>query len=172
MFFVENVDAPLADYRRKAVESKVTAVVGQDRPALQNYMLGNLETCPQIDLQAMQASAATNAQYLTAASSTKEKKHEKSIDLGSSSSTAALPTNSSEQENKELKRAQKRKAETIGEPIVEIVDKEFLESVEKDKAIMQKFRSNFYTPLNAGNIMNAIHSVRLLTYICEISNSI
>lgn len=64
IFFLENADISLADYRRKAVETRTTAVVEQDRQALKNYLTGVVETCPQIDLAAAaeQAKPAVSAQ--------------------------------------------------------------------------------------------------------------
>jgi len=50
MFFLENASLNVAVYRRKAVEARVTAVVEQDRQALQNYVNGLTDACPQIDL--------------------------------------------------------------------------------------------------------------------------
>lgn len=52
IFFLENADISLADYRRKAVETRTTAVVEQDRQALKSYLTGAIDTCPQIDLAA------------------------------------------------------------------------------------------------------------------------
>jgi hypothetical protein len=64
IFFLENSSLTVAEYRRRAVESKKTAVVEQDRHALQQYLNGLIESCPQLDLQALQAMAAENAQAM------------------------------------------------------------------------------------------------------------
>lgn len=55
MFFREN--AVLVEYRKKVVEAKLVAVVEQDRAALQNYLEGKIDSCPQIDLSVL---ATTN----------------------------------------------------------------------------------------------------------------
>lgn len=49
IFFLENADISLADYRRKAVEKRVKAVIQQDSDNLKNYLTGVIDTCPQID---------------------------------------------------------------------------------------------------------------------------
>lgn len=49
VFFLENADGSFAEYRRKAVQHRVTAVVEQDRKQLKSYLSGELESCPQID---------------------------------------------------------------------------------------------------------------------------
>lgn len=40
IFFLENAQLPIAEYRRKAVENKITAIVEQDRNHLQKYLTG------------------------------------------------------------------------------------------------------------------------------------
>lgn len=53
IFCLENIEDTVADYRRKAVTAKVTAVVEQDRQALRNYLTGVTDSCPQIDSVAL-----------------------------------------------------------------------------------------------------------------------
>eukprot|EP01039_Chlorochromonas_danica_P004799 gene4799-5262_t len=50
IFFLENAQLPIAEYRRKAVENKITAIVEQDRNHLQKYLTGEIDSCPQIDI--------------------------------------------------------------------------------------------------------------------------
>ncbi len=57
MFFREN--AVLVEYRKRVVEAKLVAVVEQDRAALQNYLEGKIDLCPQIDLNALAATAGS-----------------------------------------------------------------------------------------------------------------
>lgn len=40
IFFLENAHLTLAEYRRKAVENKISAIVEQDRMPLQKYLTG------------------------------------------------------------------------------------------------------------------------------------
>lgn len=61
MFFLENSSLSVAEYRRKAVETRITAVVEQDRHALQQYLNGKIESCPQLDYSTASTIAAENA---------------------------------------------------------------------------------------------------------------
>lgn len=51
IFFYKNADASFPEYRKKAVELKITPVVETDRKDLQAYLNGSIDTCPQIDPQ-------------------------------------------------------------------------------------------------------------------------
>ena len=59
MFFLENANAKVADYRRKVVTERLTAVILVDQADLKGYVTGAIETCPQLDLAAAAASAAS-----------------------------------------------------------------------------------------------------------------
>ena len=61
IFFLENSDISVADYRRKSFEAKVLAVVEQDKKSLKDYLAGVIDTCPQIDLAAAAAYTASIA---------------------------------------------------------------------------------------------------------------
>ena len=61
IFFLENVDASVTDYRKKAVLQKIVAIVEADKNDLKNYLTGKIDTCPQIDLAAAAAAAESNA---------------------------------------------------------------------------------------------------------------
>lgn len=74
IFFLENAEMSVADYRRKAVENRITAVVEHDRHALKDYLTGVVETCPQIDLTAAAEFARSSATALSNSSIT-EKAH-------------------------------------------------------------------------------------------------
>lgn len=50
IFFLENSSESVAEYRRKAVEARIVAIVEQDKQALNSFLSGSIETCPQIDL--------------------------------------------------------------------------------------------------------------------------
>lgn len=52
MFFLENADSTIANYRRLCVEKKITAVGELDKANLKAFLTGELDTCPQIDLAA------------------------------------------------------------------------------------------------------------------------
>jgi hypothetical protein len=49
IFFLENSSESVAEYRRKAVEARIVAIVEQDKQALNSFLSGSIETCPQID---------------------------------------------------------------------------------------------------------------------------
>lgn len=55
IFFLENSDASIADYRRRAFEAKATAIIEQDRVSLKDYLAGTIDICPQLDLAAAAA---------------------------------------------------------------------------------------------------------------------
>ena len=51
--FLANADLGEAEYRRKVVQEGggATFVVTYDRPSLKSYITGEVDSCPQIDLQ-------------------------------------------------------------------------------------------------------------------------
>ena len=67
MFFLENSELPVGEYRREVVKLKIQAVVEADKQALKGYVTGQIETCPQLDLAVAAASAAQVADSSAAA---------------------------------------------------------------------------------------------------------
>eukprot|EP01036_Dinobryon_divergens_P022673 gene22673-30954_t len=61
IFFLENVETPVAEYRRNAMSSKLTAVIEQDKTDLKNYLTGAIESCPQIDFSLLSRSLSASA---------------------------------------------------------------------------------------------------------------
>ena len=59
IFYLENADASVAEYRRKVVTMRCTAVVELDKASLKGYLTGAIDSCPQLDLSAAVASAAS-----------------------------------------------------------------------------------------------------------------
>jgi hypothetical protein len=53
IFFLENANLQISEYRAKVNAAGVTAVVVQDSPLLMAYLTGQLEMCEQIDLSVM-----------------------------------------------------------------------------------------------------------------------
>lgn len=53
IFFLENANLPISEYRAKVNAAGVTAVVVQDSPFLMSYLTGQSEICDQIDLSVM-----------------------------------------------------------------------------------------------------------------------
>jgi len=52
IFFLENADIGLSEYRQKAQAAGIIPVVIQDKENLKKYLTGVIDTCEQIDLQA------------------------------------------------------------------------------------------------------------------------
>lgn len=61
IFFLENAEQSVADYRRETVKQRLTAVVEADKASLKGYVTGSIETCPQLDLAAASAASYTAA---------------------------------------------------------------------------------------------------------------
>ena len=59
VFYLENADSTVAEYRRKVVTMRCTAVVEVDKASLRGYLTGAIESCPQLDFAAAVASAAS-----------------------------------------------------------------------------------------------------------------
>jgi hypothetical protein len=53
IFFLENANLQISEYRAKVNAAGVTAVVVLDSPNLMSYLTGQIETCDQIDLNVM-----------------------------------------------------------------------------------------------------------------------
>ena len=65
IFYLENTDASVAEYRRKVVTMRCTAVVELDKASLKGYVTGAIDSCPQLDFAAAVASAASYNANLT-----------------------------------------------------------------------------------------------------------
>lgn len=88
MFFLEHANLPYPDYRRKTVEAQkekgVNAVTSTDSSSLQSYLNGQVDTCSQIDLSAVQsfvplpseATASNNKPASKSKPKEEKKKHE------------------------------------------------------------------------------------------------
>lgn len=59
IFYLENADVSVAEYRRKVVTMRYTAVVEHDKASLKGYLTGAIDSCPQLDFAAAVASAAS-----------------------------------------------------------------------------------------------------------------
>ena len=117
IFFLENNEIGVGEYRRLCAEKKITAVVEQDKQSLKSYLLGEVDTCPQIDLSMLSSSSATTSatsavsldtQITQSASSSSTTGQHKS-----STSTTQLPAIS----EKELQEKRQRHAELIDQAI-------------------------------------------------------
>lgn len=50
IFFLENAEASIAEYRTKANQQNIIAVTTQDKQNLLKYLTGQIDSCEQIDL--------------------------------------------------------------------------------------------------------------------------
>lgn len=50
---MENANLSVIEYRKRVVEAKVTAIVEGDKQTLLKYLTGEIDTCPQLDMQMM-----------------------------------------------------------------------------------------------------------------------
>ena len=120
IFFLENNEIGVGEYRRLCAEKKITAVVEQDKQSLKSYLLGEVDTCPQIDLSMLSSSsAATSATTAGVSSDT----HVQSAQTASSSASTAqhnlstIATQLPVISEKELQEKRQRHAELIDQAI-------------------------------------------------------
>jgi hypothetical protein len=57
IFFLENNELAVGEYRRLCIDRKIGAIVEQDRVALKSYLTGEISSCPQIDVTTTQGAA-------------------------------------------------------------------------------------------------------------------
>lgn len=61
IFFLENANLQISEYRAKVNAAGVTAVVVLDSPNLMNYLTGKIDSCDQIDLSVMNSGPIEHA---------------------------------------------------------------------------------------------------------------
>jgi hypothetical protein len=160
IFFLENAELSIAEYRRKIVHRKdIIAVVVEDTENLKNYLTGVIETCPQLDYTAaaLSSSAAAGGSIDTSAASKEapdisieqlkeqRERHAALLDqslLGTSQSitSADVPGLSHEklEELRALRRQQKRKS-VVSEGGLEGLDPAFIQA---DRQLLAILRSD------------------------------
>lgn len=57
--YLENADSAFSEYRKLCVTMKITGVYDKDRSELKGYLKGDIETCPQIDLEFLKRAQST-----------------------------------------------------------------------------------------------------------------
>lgn len=62
VFFLEHLDIPASEYRKKAFAASLTAIVHNDVKDLKDYLTGVIDTCNQIDRNFAARAAAPAAQ--------------------------------------------------------------------------------------------------------------
>lgn len=65
IFFLENIDCAIGEYRRLCLDRKIVAVVEQDRASLKGYLTGEISTCPQINVVAQTAQGVSSDETST-----------------------------------------------------------------------------------------------------------
>lgn len=88
IFFLEHIHTNVSEYRKLCSEKLITAVVEQDKQNLRNFLLGNIDHCPQIDLTVSQA---YKNDYESSVVGGKRKIEENQEPMESLSSTSATP---------------------------------------------------------------------------------
>ena len=63
VFFLENIETSLIEYRTKAQKLGIIPVVIQDKADLTRYLHGDVEICPQINREAMKSATGFNHTY-------------------------------------------------------------------------------------------------------------
>jgi parafibromin len=86
IFFLENMDLSMQEYRKKVVSSRVTAIVEADKQDLRDYLLGTTSTAKQIDA-AKAASVIKEMQKTTATTAASSG----AMDVDSNAAAAATP---------------------------------------------------------------------------------
>jgi len=163
--FLANADLADADYRKKVLETRVTAVVGQDRQPLKSYLTGAIDTCPQIDHQvaaSFQVSIPTQSNSATSASEptmSVEKMQEQRERFNAQMEKALQKTKTTDQNQDaigSLKQLKRKHAD--GED--EVVDKQFLAA---DKQILARLRSDELPAHTRSTVLNATATVSTYT---------
>lgn len=115
---MENNEIGVGDYRRLCAEKKIAAVVEQDKQSLRSYLLGEIDSCPQIDLSGSNSSLATSAPVDNASSSTNHitESHIINASLPSSAASVTLQSHLAISE-KELQEQRQRHAALIDRSI-------------------------------------------------------
>jgi hypothetical protein len=165
IFFLENAACTIAEYRRKAVENKINAIVENDKSALQDYLSGKAETCTQID-QSVQASY--KATVLVKPASYQKKSVTMDVSVEIEESNTSLPQEKI-QELRDMRNKQKRKishisnsSERSAKPSSNLMNKLLnsfehasKEQIEADRAVMARIRSTDYPAQTRLSIFNS-----------------
>jgi len=163
--FLANADLADGDYRKKVLEMRVTAVVGQDRQPLKNYLSGLIDTCPQIDHQVAASfqvpiPAQSNADTAEPTMSV-EKMQEQRERYNAQMEKALQKTKTADSAQDALSslKQMKRKSQQAfgGDGDDEVVDKQFLAA---DQKILAKLRADELPAHTRSTVLNAASTVR------------
>lgn len=163
--FLANADLPDAEYRKKALESRVTAVVGQDRQPLKSYLSGAIDSCPQIDYQvAASFQVPIPAQSDSVANSeptmSVEKMQEQRERFSAQMEKALQKTKATDVNHDTISGLKQLKRKSLqafgGDAEDEVVDKQFLAA---DQQILAKLRSDELPAHTRSTVLNATSTV-------------
>eukprot|EP01032_Pedospumella_encystans_P029771 gene29771-33610_t len=158
--FLANADLADGDYRKKVLEMRVTAVVGQDRQPLKNYLSGSIDTCPQIDHQvaaSFQVPIPAQSNADTAEPTMSVEKMQEQRERFTAQMEKALQktkTADSAQDALGSLKQMKRKSQQAfgGDADEEVVDKQFLAA---DQKILAKLRADELPAHTRSTVLNA-----------------
>lgn len=169
IFFLENAQLPLGEYRRKVVESKVAPIVEQDRGPLQKYMTGELDSCAQIDVAMQSSYKAPTRSHSTAAPPKKaevapvasEKEKVESLVPATSGADAVVEEKQDKRSDRKRKADKIQVASTVSQCPQSFISQALAsvpgssrEIIDEDKAVMARIRSEEYAPNNRNSVMN------------------
>ena len=66
IFFLESNSSGEVEYRNLCREKKITAVIAADRGSLKSYLIGEIDSCPEIDLAMRHKFSASDASHQSA----------------------------------------------------------------------------------------------------------
>lgn len=163
--FLANADVADADYRKKVLEMRVTAVVGQDRQPLKSYLNGTIDTCPQIDHQVaascqVSIPALTSADHSNEPTMSVEKMQEQRERFTAQMEKALQKTKTADTAQDALGslKQMKRKSQQAfgGEADEEVVDKQLLAA---DQKILARLRADELPAHTRSTVLNAASTV-------------
>lgn len=163
--FLANADLADADYRKKVIETRVTAVVGQDRQPLKSYLTGAIETCSQIDHQVAASFQVTvpvqsSSDSSSAPTMSVEKMQEQRERFSAQMEKALQKTKTSDQTQDvvgSLKQLKRKSLQAFGgEGEDEVIDKQFLAA---DQQILAKLRADELPAHTRSTVLNATSTV-------------
>lgn len=155
------MDLPLGDYRRKVFTEKLKAVVEQDRKDLQEYLIGKIDTCPQIDIAAAEAYTANNQSIETIADEAvplpveSRPSKTKASQASSASAEAVLPAATATTSHKSHKRsADSRRDSSLD-----------FDLVRQDMKALAPIRAQMIPALTKSSVLRSPSTVRSLLFL-------
>lgn len=143
VFFIENSELPIAEYRRKVLTAKVVTVVEKDSKDLKEYLTGIIDSCPQLDYSAAAA-------FISQA----KVDHEESIKLQGPTLTTHSNTQETSNNLQEITEIKKKHKDISGKTIDHHVSS-------ADAQMLAKIRTNEYPSQNRNSVCSFNNTVSL-----------